>query len=233
MNSELYGKNFAVPKNILNVISAAITRYPDSEGIRRAKFILKNGSLTYQALKRLKHDMSGMGANDVQYLLAGGEDMKNFVDNALNSARKIEIGALNESDDFQRQENALAVIVNEDNAFLLLKRGDNCWAANKYGLAGGKIEDDETPEQACKRETFEETGVTLDNFIKRLTIERIYDNTVNCEHIFASRYTGDIDKIKLNGEHSAYGWYTIDSMKHLDMVPNLIEYITICFKNYN
>jgi len=232
MNSELYGKNFVVPKDVLNIISAAITRYPDSDGIRRAKYILKNRTLTYQALKRLKHDMAGMGANDVQYLLAGGVDMQKYVDNSLNSARKINIGALNESENLNKQENALGVIANKDNKFLLLKRGENCWAAGKYGLAGGKIEDDESPEDACKREVYEETGIKLDNIIKRLTIERTYDDVLNVEHIFADRFNGDDSDVKLNGEHTAYGWYTMQEIQKMETVPNLIEYISICFTNY-
>ena len=89
-NSELYGKNFEVPKNVLDYISKQILMYPKSDGIKRAKFLLNNKSVTYQTLKRLKNffDEIDTTQNDsIQYRLAGGDLMKNFVNSTLDEKR--------------------------------------------------------------------------------------------------------------------------------------------------
>jgi 8-oxo-dGTP pyrophosphatase MutT (NUDIX family) len=126
------------------------------------------------------------------------------------------------------KKNAVAVIVDGDNKILLLKRGSDpkIWQPSKWGLVGGAINKDETPKQAVEREILEETGLEIDKFIKTFTIQR---NPDSIEHIFACRYNGEPTDIKLNEENTNYGWYDVEEMKFLDIVPNLIEYITLAF----
>ena len=94
-------------------------------------------------------------------------------------------------------------------------------------MVGGAIEKGETPEQAVKREIKEETGLDISKFIKSFSIQK---NPDSIEHIFACRYDGEPTDIKLNEENTNYGWYDVDEMKFLDIVPHLIEYITMAFK---
>jgi len=255
MNSELYGKSFIIPKNILNNINSALISNPNSEGIKRAKFMLRNGSITYQALERLKNFFNTFNGDAAQYNLAGGDEMKNFVDQTLNSARNgveqnkevtngihtnpnSDLNAYNVSsnlsENFKKKElvkNALAVIVNGDNKILLLKRAEikDSWMPGKWGLIGGGIEKGETPENACKREVKEETGLEINKFTKSYSIQR---KTDSIEHIFACRYNGESTDIVLDDENTNYGWYDIEEMKYLDIVPHLVEYINLVFKSY-
>jgi 8-oxo-dGTP diphosphatase len=129
------------------------------------------------------------------------------------------------------KKNAVAVIVNEDNKILLLKRADikDIWMPNKWALVGGGIEKGETPQQAIKREIQEEIGIEVKKFTKSFSIQR---NSDSVEHVFACRYDGDPTDIKLNEENSNYGWYDVEEMKFLDIVPHLMEYITLVFKKY-
>lgn len=272
-NSELYNKTYSVPSDVLKYIQRVLVSYPQGNGVKRAKFILKNGILTYQELKRLKHDLETM-TDKVQYALAGGEKMKSFIDTTLNADRSgverekevkqdmvvdpnlgtkpfqaPELG-INE-DNFiegnklaeyvdrvnearkKLKKNALAIIVNDDNKFLLLKRGDNkeIWMPNKWSLVGGGVEKGETPEQACKREVKEETGLEIKDFIKTFNVQR---NPDSIEYVFAARYDGDSTDIELDTEeNSNYGWYDIPEMKFLDVVPNLVDYIQLAFKKYD
>jgi len=69
----------------------------------------------------------------------------------------------------------------------------------------------------------------INKFIKSFTIQR---NTDSTEHVFACRYNGEPTDIKLNDENTNYGWYDVSEMKYLDIVPHLLEYITIVFKKY-
>lgn len=253
-NQELYDKTYRIPPDVLKGIQTALISNPNGEGVKRAKFMLKNGAITYQAMKRLKNffDYFNPQTGDkMQYALAGGNLMKQFVEQTLASDRagvqmtkdvkqdmnarpNSELNAyqatpkLNEERK-ELQKNACAVIVDGDNKILLLKRGSDpkIWQPSKWALVGGAVEKGETPEQAVKREIKEETGLDISKFIKSFSIQK---NPDSIEHIFACRYDGEPTDIKLNEENTNYGWYDIEEMKFLDIVPHLIEYITMAFK---
>ena len=258
-NQELYDKTYRIPPDVLKGIQTALVSNPQGEGVKRAKFMLKNGVITYQAMKRLKNffDYFNPQTNDqTQFVLAGGQPMKSFIETTLNADRKaVETGkkarydmtvdpnpnsdlkpfstaSLNEEKKKkEKDKNAVAVIVNKDNKILLLKRGEGApWMPNKWALVGGGIEKGETPQQAVEREIEEETGLELKKFTKSFSIERHADSI---EHIFACRYEGEPTDITLNDENSNYGWYDVSEMEYLEIVPHLIEYITLVFKKYD
>jgi 8-oxo-dGTP diphosphatase len=256
MNSELYNKTYSLPSGVLKHIQTVLVSNPDGEGVKRAKFIVKNGVLTYQELKRLKNffDYFNPETEDkAQYELAGGNLMKSFVDRTLNADRDAvkrsketkrdmnidvnlgtkpyQIPRLSETKE-DLKKNAVAVIVNNDNKILLLKRaeGKKIWMPRKWALVGGGIEKGENPKEAVKREIEEETGLDIDKFVKTFSIQRHPDSI---EHIFACRYKGEPTDITLNDENTNYGWYDVSEMEFLDIVPNLIEYITLAFKKYD
>jgi 8-oxo-dGTP pyrophosphatase MutT (NUDIX family) len=240
---------------VLKSIQTTLISNPQGEGIKRAKYMLKNGSVTYQELKRLKNffDYFNPQTGDkMQYALAGGNAMKQFIEKTLASDRAgvamtknvkqdmnvdpnlgtkpYQTPRLNE-DKKELKKNAVVVIVDNDNKILLLKRGNKVpWMPSKWGLVGGGIEKSETPQQAIEREILEETGLAIKKFIKSFSIQR---NPDSIEHIFTCRYEGDPTDIKLNEENTNYGWYDVDEMKFLDIVPHLIEYITMAFKPYD
>jgi len=258
MNSELYNKTYKVPPEVLKSIQATLVSNPQGEGVKRAKNILRAGQITYQAMKRLKNFFDNYNADfsdRIQHALAGGDMMRNFVNSALQADRDavetskerrqdmdadvdmgISIGydapELNEAKK-ELDKNAVAVIINDDNKVLLLKRSDyeKQWMPNKWALVGGGIEKGESPEEACKREIKEETGLEIKKFVKSFTIQR---RPESIEHIFACRYDGDPTDIELDGkENVGYGWYDVEEMDYLDIVPNLVEYIMLVFKKYD
>lgn len=257
-NSQLYGNTYKIPPQVLKSIQTTLISNQSGEGVRRAKFMLKNGVISYQAMKRLKNffDYFNPQTDDkVQYALAGGDLMKSFIDRTLNANRD----AVQRSKDVRRDittnpnselkpyqtprltegdennklvKNAVAVIVDNDNKILLLKRGDEpgTWMPNKWALVGGGIEKGESPEEACKREIWEETGLEINKLTQSFSIQR---QKSSIEHVFACRYTGEPTDVELNDENTNYGWYDIDEMSFLDTVPHLIEYITLVFKKYD
>lgn len=253
-NQELYDKTYRIPPEVLKGIQASLVSSPTGEGVKRAKFMVNNGYLTYQAMKRILHDLPKM--DSTQYALAGGESMKNFIETTLNQDRagvqrsknlRRDVTAnpnselkpyqasseLNEGDKKkEKDKNAVAVIVNNDNKILLLKRGEKApWMPSKWSLVGGRIEKKETPQQAVEREIEEETGLEIKKFTKSFSIERHADSI---EHVFACRYEGEPTDIELDtDENTNYGWYDVSEMEYLDTVPHLIEYITLVFKKYD
>ena len=253
-NSQLLDKTYKIPPDVIKYIGRVLVYTPNGEGVKRAKYLLKNGSITYQEMKRLKNFLDNFNVtpeNQMQYYLAGGDLMKSFIDRTLNADRvgveqskkvkqmysvdpmlgtkPTQTPRLNEEDKKKKEltKNAVAVIVDNDNKILLLKRGNKAsWMPSKWALVGGEIEKGETPQKAIEREIKEETNLDINKFTKTFTIQR---NPDSIEHIFACRYNDDPTDIKLNGENSNYGWYDIDEMKFLDIVPNIIEYITLAF----
>jgi 8-oxo-dGTP diphosphatase len=256
-NQELYGKTYNVPPEVLKYIQTVLVSNPTGEGVKRAKFIVKNGVLTYQELKGLKHffdTFNPQAGSQAQYALAGGDAMKVFIERKLQSERdavkrgeKIKqdmtvdpnLGTkpyqtprLNEEKKKgDLKKNAVAIIVNGDNKILLLKRSDDPkqWMPSKWALVGGAIDKGETPEEAIKREIKEETGLEINKFVNTFTIKRHKDSI---ETMFACRYDGDPTDIKLNEENTNYGWYDIEEINYLEIVPHLMEYITLAFKKY-
>jgi len=200
------------------------------------------------------------GDNEQQYELAGGDLMKSFVEKTLQNDRDAvkrsddikrdvtnnpnlgtkaqQTPQLNENNDINNitnddlKKNALGIIINDNNQILLLKRNPNIeqWQPGKWALVGGGIEDNETSEEACKREIKEETGLIIDQFKEKFNIQR---NPDSIEYIFISKYDGDPLNIKLNFEHIKYGWFSPEEIRFLDHVPNLIDYVNIAFKKYD
>lgn len=255
-NSKLNNKTYSVPQDVKKHIEATLVSNPTGKGVKRAKFIVRNGVLTFQELEGLKHFFKYFNPQTqsrAQYDLAGGDLMRDYVDRTLNSERqavasgkkiKQDMNAnpnselkpyksaprLNESKN-ELKKNVVAIIVDNDNKILLLKREDNknIWMPNKWSLVGGAIEKGESPEQACKREIKEETGLDIDDLIDCFTIQRHEDSI---ESLFAARYDGEPTDIQLNGENTNYGWYDISEIEYLDTVPHLMEYIVLTFKKY-
>jgi hypothetical protein len=150
MNSELYGNSYRIPENIIKKIQAKLYANSGSgDGVRRAKNLVKNGVITYQAMKRLKNFFDSFNPeNDSleQYELAGGEEMKRFIEHKLGSERdkteksqqiKRDVGVGNnytikaQTGKVEMIESVvknplhvvgLAAIFNNDNDILLLKR---------------------------------------------------------------------------------------------------------------
>lgn len=91
-------------------------------------------------------------------------------------------------------------------------------------IAGGG-EDDETPEQAARRETFEEAGIPVDSEFMRLDARSSIpvvdvcgflwgeDVLVLPHHCFAVRVENE--DIKLSSEHTDYCWKTYDDAREL------------------
>ncbi|OTG81655.1 NUDIX domain-containing protein [Acinetobacter sp. ANC 4648] len=69
---------------------------------------------------------------------------------------------------------------------------------NKYEFPGGKVEQGETPEQACRREIFEEVGIGIQKWHIFDVIHHVYDDVEVYLHLFHAhvpiKYLSDIQK---------------------------------------
>ncbi|MBI4732872.1 MAG: NUDIX domain-containing protein [Chloroflexi bacterium] len=104
---------------------------------------------------------------------------------------------------------AAALIVDDRNRLLLLKRSDSgCW-----GPPGGAVELGEAVEDAARREVREETGLELGGlslFGVFSGPELFYrypngDEVHNVSIVYLTRERRG--EVRLNGEHTAWGWF--------------------------
>lgn len=223
------------------------------DGIRRGKFIVNNGQATYSMLKRLKNffDYCNPVTQKDEYELAGGKNMQDFVERTLGADRNLvhsrkmsnvnfmpqldkslsaQGGGVNLSvnEEFEGlMKNGLAVIFTRGDGVekvLLLKRCDTTnWEPAKWGLVGGKIDNGETPLEATIRETREEIGLDINEFIGDFVVRTTGDHI---EYVFVTTVEGE-PAISLSDEHVDYGWFSTEEIQNLDSVEHLDDFIAL------
>ena len=109
---------------------------------------------------------------------------------------------------------AAVVIFDREGQVLLLLRPDNVnWAAGKWALPGGHIEEGEKPIDAAVREVKEETTLEIPaptEFYMSANGEVVY---------FATRdYTGEA---AIDFEHEDFAWAYPEDLTNYDRVPQL------------
>jgi 8-oxo-dGTP diphosphatase len=122
----------------------------------------------------------------------------------------------------------IAIIKNGDK-YLLTKRSqwdseDKGLQKNPWQFPGGGIEFGESPQQALVREVKEETDLIIKDYV---LLPQIFHETRNNWHgmfiCFLCSLKNPNQKIILNEEASHYGWYTLQNMSSLALLPKTLE----------
>ena len=90
MNKDLYGKEYEIPRHIVNTLKSALQKYGNnsSENVKRVKDLTETGKVTYQQLKRIKNWFdSNQNTSDPEFHLLGGPGFKGWVNQTLDSDR--------------------------------------------------------------------------------------------------------------------------------------------------
>lgn len=89
---------------------------------------------------------------------------------------------------------AVAVIVNQNDEILIAKRGSHQHQGNKWEFPGGKVEDNETSQEALRREIFEELGVQIESATQITNITHDYaDKKVILDVYLVENWQGEIE----------------------------------------
>ncbi len=113
---------------------------------------------------------------------------------------------------------ALMILYDSEKRFLLQCRTDDAkYLPGYWALFGGRIEEGETPEQAVRREIFEELHYMVKS--PMLFIERAYvvDDVNGYMYVFIEEFHGEKRNLRLN-EGKDFGWYGIEQMHGLKML---------------
>src|ERR1035437_7184322 len=109
------------------------------------------------------------------------------------------------------------------NKFLFLKREAHKSYPNRWGLPGGKIEDQETSIKAAIRELFEETHILLSS--EQLSLFATYQFANADMNFVYTVFFYEYDKkphVIIDSEaHTAFAWLSIEEALCLPLIPDL------------
>lgn len=111
-----------------------------------------------------------------------------------------------------------AALINSDKKIFLARRATHKKLGGKWEFPGGKMELGEEPDNALIRELHEELGIT----VKNPQILHIKSHTYPHGNVLILFYTvpdfsGDL-KIQ-ETDHDKCGWFTLNELKDLDLLP--------------
>ena len=127
-------------------------------------------------------------------------------------------------------------ILNSNNEVLVVKRSDNDdFLPGLWELPGGGTDFGENPQEALKREVFEEVGLSV-SVGKPLTVEDYFmendhEKIHRVEIFFLCLLMDSTQHVQLSFEHSAYKWVAKVDLPSVGITDYMEKAIAACFAN--
>jgi 8-oxo-dGTP diphosphatase len=130
---------------------------------------------------------------------------------------------------FVPQVEVAACYLEIDGKILILQRTNTQCEPGKWGVPAGKLEQNETPEDAAKRELFEETGIDLPTShlkcVSTLYIKKLGNNFIF--HAFKVQGLdsppNQVPEVRLSSEHQNYKWATDEELQNMPLMAGAWE----------
>lgn len=112
-----------------------------------------------------------------------------------------------------------------DNKLLFLKYASTGTESGKWGVPAGKIEKNETPLDAARRELFEETGISLGSQSQIHYVSSLYIRKPDIDYTFHlfKVHLDQMPDVQLSDEHQSYRWATSKDIEELHLVDGAKE----------
>jgi 8-oxo-dGTP pyrophosphatase MutT (NUDIX family) len=124
----------------------------------------------------------------------------------------------------KKPKGAVVVILDSTSRVLLLQRADWMkWAPLQWAFPGGKLERDESPEEAAIRETKEETQLSVSGL---RSVKTCLDKPVAA--YYTREYTGTV---RIDEEHVSWAWVPRQEVGDYDLAPQVLEMVDWVLKN--
>lgn len=122
----------------------------------------------------------------------------------------------------------VGAVFSTEESVLAFRRNSDRSAGGKWEFPGGKVEPDETPEEALRREILEELGlnITVGHLINRSTT-LVGENTIDlaCYHADADKYPTK------SSDHDRIIWQPFSAIRELDWAAPDIPTIEALLKD--
>ena len=120
-------------------------------------------------------------------------------------------------------------LIIKDGKFLLLKRADKRAFAGYWTLPGGHVEENESSENAVKREIKEETNLDFKPIFFKKYNESFPEFNWKAE---VKIYYGEVNgTIEIDNESSKFRWFSLDEIKDMNLAFNHNEIINDFIKH--
>lgn len=126
---------------------------------------------------------------------------------------------------FTPQVQVAACYLEINNKLLLLQRAPGKLEPGKWGVPAGKLENNETPENAAKRELLEETGISFENPSRIQRLKSLYIRKPEVDYVYHV-FKVQLDqtpKIHLSDEHQSYTWATSKDIEKIALMDGARE----------
>lgn len=126
---------------------------------------------------------------------------------------------------------ATAFIQNSEGKVLLLQRGTKSSFSEYWQFVEGKIEANEYPDEALKREIQEEISISPRMISFKSVSHTIFESAELGVTFFVLRVVFSVilaeKEIRLSQEHIDYRWCSIDEIRTMNLVPGVKEVIEL------
>ncbi|MEI8366273.1 MAG: NUDIX hydrolase [Parachlamydiaceae bacterium] len=131
----------------------------------------------------------------------------------------------NEPNGFNPQVEVAACYLEIDNKLLLLQSSTRKSEPEAWGVPAGKLEKNERPCDAAKRELFEETGISIEHHSQIQSCGSLYIRKPEIEYVY-HLFEVTIDKvpeIRLSDEHQSYVWASSEEIEQISLMSGARE----------
>lgn len=127
-------------------------------------------------------------------------------------------------DGFETAIEAAAAYLEIGGRILLLQSADFKEEAGRWGVPAGKIEKGETPEEAVRRELFEETGIFVESDAVQ-SLGALYIRKPHVQYVYHTFKIALDEKpeIRLSNEHVQFLWAAAEDLKSLALMAGAFE----------